>query len=438
MNQRPFHLMAKPIGPICNIRCEYCFYLSKEKLFSHQRKADFAMREDVLETFIRQYIEAQPEGTKEITFAWQGGEPTLLPQSFFEKAVALEKECVRPGMKIQNAFQTNGTLVDRSRAEWFAENSFLVGVSIDGPEDLHNRYRLDRNGNGTFRDVMAGIEHLKAAGVEFNTLTVVQENNAKYPERVYTFLKSIGSTFLQFIPIVEPVPGGGAGSQRGVDQHSSGSSGSIASSGGVGSRSAGVVSNRSVSAAAWGSFMNGVFDRWVRKDIGKIYVQHFDLLLGLYAGYPSSLCVHAETCGNALAIEHDGTIYSCDHFVFPEYRLGNVVEEHVREIVNKPQQIKFGNDKRDGLPDVCRTCRYLHLCRGGCPNDRLIESPGGRLNILCEGYYSLYEHTEPHFRAMAQALAHGLPASEFRRFFRIDPGPYGSGKKFKVYHGAER
>jgi uncharacterized protein len=276
--QHPFHLMAKPIGPICNIRCEYCFYLSKEELFGGKNRSEFAMREEVLENFVRQYIEAQPPGTPEITFAWQGGEPTLLPQSFFEKAVEFEKKYAPSGMKVSNAFQTNGILVSRSRAEWFAENNFLIGISIDGPEDLHNRYRIDKAGQGTFRDVMAGLENMKAAGVEFNTLTVVQSDNAEHPERVYDFLKSIGSTFFQFIPIVEPLPGGASGATA-----------------------APALSSRTVGPGQWGRFMNGIFDKWVKRDIGEIFIQHFDMLLGLHAGYPASVCVHGETCGRAMA-----------------------------------------------------------------------------------------------------------------------------------------
>ncbi|MDF1566814.1 MAG: anaerobic sulfatase maturase [Spirochaetaceae bacterium] len=421
--QHPFHLMAKPIGPICNIRCEYCFYLSKEELFGGKNRSEFAMREDVLETFVRQYIEAQPPGTPEITFAWQGGEPTLLPQSFFEKAVEFEKKYAPRGMKVSNAFQTNGILVSRSRAEWFAENNFLVGISIDGPEDLHNRYRIDKAGQGTFRDVMAGLENMKAAGVEFNTLTVVQSDNAEHPQRVYDFLKSVGSTFFQFIPIVEPMHGG--------------ASGAAASPG---------VSSRTVSPGQWGRFMNGIFDNWVKQDIGEIFVQHFDMLLGLHAGYPASVCVHGETCGRAMAIEHDGTVYSCDHFVSPEYRQGNIMEEPLVEIVNRPSQVKFGLDKRDTLPDVCRSCPHLKLCWGACPKDRLLDVPGGRLNWLCEGYYALYEHTAPHFKAMADAIRARMPASEFRRFFRIDPKnrpgrndpcPCLSGRKFKACHGQD-
>ena len=406
--------MAKPIGPICNIRCEYCFYLSKEELFGGKKRSEYAMREDVLESFVRQYIEAQPEGTREITFAWQGGEPTLLPQAFFEKAVELQQKYKRPEMRVMNAFQTNGILVSRSRAQWFADNDFLMGISIDGPEDLHNRYRVDAAGQGTFRDVMAGLDNMKAAGVDFNTLTVVQNDNSNHPERVYDFLKSIGSTFFQFIPIVEKLPDGS-------------------------------VTYRTVSPGQWGSFMNGVFDRWLPNDIGHIFVQHFDMLLGLHAGYPSSLCVHAETCGNAMAIEHDGGVYSCDHFVAPEYFLGNITKDNLVEIVDGPQQRKFGNDKRDLLPQECRECPHLNLCRGGCPKDRLIDANGGKLNWLCEGYYALYEHSAPHFQAMVEALRRQLPATEYRRFFRIGekrPGrnelcPCGSGKKFKACHGRE-
>ena len=412
MIRQPFQLMAKPIGPICNIQCEYCFYLSKEELFSHSRKSDFAMRDDVLESFIRQYIDAQPEGTRYITFAWQGGEPTLLPQVFFDKAVELENRYARPGMRILNALQTNAMLMNQKRAQWFKDNNFLIGVSIDGPEELHNRYRIDRSGKGTFSRVITGLENLKAVGAEFNTLTVVQDHNSQYPQRVYEFLKSIGSTFLQFIPIVEPLTGG--------------------------------VSKRTVSAASWGTFMTGIFNQWIAGDIGEIFVQHFDLLLGLHAGYPPSLCVHSETCGNALAIEHDGSIYSCDHFVTPQFQLGNITEHALIDLVEGPFQRQFGRDKRDTLPDKCRSCQHLKLCWGACPKNRLREFPGGKLNWLCEGYYSLYEHTKPHFKAMVRALAHRRPATEFRDFFvidpinsplRNDPCPCGSQKKFKHCHG---
>ena len=388
--KRPFHLMAKPIGPICNIRCEYCFYLSKEEMYPETGRSRFSMKEDVLEMFIRRYIEAQPEGTPEVIFAWQGGEPTLLPQAFYEKALELQAKYARKGMTVRNAFQTNGILVSRSRAEWFAANNFLLGVSVDGPEKLHNRYRIDRAGKGTFKDVMAGIENLKAAGCEFNTLTVVQNDNARHPRQVYEFLKSIGSEFFQFIPIVEPAGNG--------------------------------VSSRSVSGEAWGHFMTGIFDEWVKRDIGQIYVSHFDMLLGLYSGYPASFCVHSEVCGNAMAIEHNGDVYSCDHFVFPENHLGNVMETSLSAIADSDQQQRFGLDKRDTLPQECRQCPYLKLCWGGCPKNRLLKGRGGPLNWLCEGYKSLYSHTQPHFLAMARAIRAQLPASEFRRFFQVQIG----------------
>ena len=414
--KRPFHLMAKPIGPICNIRCDYCFYLAKEELFpGRTTRAQFTMREDVLESFIRQYIDAQPPGTSEVTFAWQGGEPTLLPRAFYDKALELQRRYARPGMTIRNSLQTNGTLVSRSRARYFAEHDFLIGISIDGPADLHDKFRRNQAGQGTHREVMAGFENLKEAGVEFNTLTVVQSDNGDHPERVYDFLKSIGSTYMQFIPIVERLPDGG-------------------------------VNERSVRPEQWGSFMTGIFDRWSRSDIGRIFVQHFDMLLGIWAGYPSSLCVHSKTCGNALAIEHDGSVYSCDHFVTPQDYQGNVTTDDLAAVVESERQVAFGRAKHATLPQECRECPWLQLCWGGCPKDRLLDGEGGRLNWLCEGYRALYEHTAPHFVAMREALRRQVPVTEYRTFFPIpDPPPArnercpcGSGLKFKQCHGRDR
>ncbi len=416
-SKRPIHLMAKPIGPLCNIRCEYCFYLSKEAMYPKKTNpADFTMTDEILETFIRQYVAAQPAGIQEIVFAWQGGEPTLLPQKFFERALELERKYTPPGVKISNAFQTNGILVDRTRARFFAENDFLVGVSIDGPEKLHNRYRKDRGGNGTFRNVMAGVDNLRAAGAEFNTLTVVQSDNGNHPVEVYEFLKSIDSRFQQFIPIVEPISGGG-------------------------------VSSRTIGSAQWGRFLNGIFDCWVVQDIGSFFIQFFDMLLALHAGYPASICTHSRSCGTAMAIEHNGSVYSCDHFVFPEYRLGSVLTHNLAEMANGIFQRQFGDNKYQALPDKCEQCRYLRFCWGGCLKDRILESPGkGKLNWLCDGWYDFYDHTAPYFRAMKAALDARMPASEFRRFFHIDdkerpgrnsPCPCGSGRKFKMCHGKE-
>ncbi len=372
------------------------------------------MPEEVLESYVRSYIECQPEGTREVVFSWQGGEPSLLPRSFFEKALKLEKQYARPGMQIHNAFQTNGIRISKEWAAFLADNNFLVGLSIDGPEELHNYYRKDRQGKGTFSAVMAGLENLQAAGAEFNTLTVVQNHNAEHPKRVYNFLKSAGSRFMQFIPIVEP---------------------------GIG--------KRTVKAEQWGSFLNGVFDTWAMRDIGNIFVQHFDMLLGLHMGYPSSLCTHSTVCGNAMAIEHDGGIYSCDHYVFPDYYLGNITENNLAEMAESSKQQGFGQGKRNNLPDKCRECAYLKLCSGGCPKNRLVDSPGGKLNWLCEGWYNFYAHTEPYFQAMMQALRRGMPAYDFRRFFIINPEikkslgrndlcPCLSGRKFKTCHGKNK
>ncbi|MCG8452292.1 MAG: anaerobic sulfatase maturase [Spirochaetales bacterium] len=433
---RPFHLMAKPIGPLCNLRCEYCFYLSKEELFSKERRSDFVMKDEVLEAFIQQYIQAQPEGTQEVIFAWQGGEPALLPTSFYEQAVELQKRYARPGMRVRNAFQTNGTLITPERARWFAQNDFLLGVSVDGPEELHNRFRHDADGEGSFSSVMRGVEALVEAQCEFNTLTVVQSDNALHPQKVYDFLKSIGSRFMQFIPIVEREHRKPGERVTKADQQAWKS---LLSHTGV--------SERTVSPQAWGYFMTGVFDSWVRHDIGEVFVSHFDMFFGLHQGYPASFCVHSETCGNAMAIEHSGDVYSCDHYVFPSHHLGNLMDQPLEDLVMSKKQVNFGLAKRDDLPQECQNCSYLFLCRGGCPKNRLLVGDGGALNWLCEGYKSIYAHTSPIFQAMGAAHRARRHASEFRSFFRIpqgsevgrnDPCPCLSGKKFKNCHGALR
>lgn len=395
---RPFHLISKPTGPLCNIACDYCFYLEKEHLFAQKRRWDYAMSDAVLEAFVRQYIAAQPPGTEEVNFAWQGGEPTLLGTDFYERALRYQRKYARAGMHISNAIQTNGTMVTRERARWFADHNFLVGVSIDGPEDLHNRFRTTRLGRGTFGDVMEGINNLRAAGAEFNTLTVVQADNGAHPVRVYDFLKSIGSRFLQFIPIVEPV----ARSAREADPGGS------------------PVSALSVTPELWGSFLNSVFDRWLEQDVGEIYVQHFEVLLGMHLGMPASLCVHSPTCGAALAIEHDGAVFSCDHFVDEAHRLGSVLSDSLASMVESTEQLAFGRSKITTLPDTCKACSYLRLCHGGCTKNRLIPTPSGPLNWLCEGYRSFYQHTQPVLRAMGRALRHGRTASDWVQYHRTD------------------
>ncbi|HAK45488.1 MAG TPA: anaerobic sulfatase maturase, partial [Spirochaeta sp.] len=356
------------------------------------------------------YIETQPEGVQEINFTWQGGEPSILGIQFYEKAVSLQKKYERKGMKILNSIQTNATLVTKEFARFFKDAGFLVGVSIDGPEHIHNHFRKYPDGRGSFTEVMRGYEILKKSGAEVNTLTVIQNYNADYPFEVYDFLCSIDSDFMQFIPVVEYYNN--------------------------------KVSNRSVTAAQFGDFMNSIFDRWICGDIGKRYIQHFDLFLGRYLAYPPSLCVHSPICGRALALEHNGKLYSCDHFVEQEYYLGNIAETPLDKMVDSDFQNKFGESKSTGLTNQCSNCEYLPLCYGGCLRNRILKAEQGKNhNYLCEGYKAFFNHTRPYFQAMAEAHRAHRHASEYMNYFdlsslgRNDKCPCGSGKKFKSCHG---
>lgn len=381
----PFHVMAKPFGAICNIRCEYCFYLEKERLYDRPNRRDFRMREDVLEQYIRQYLEAQPQAV-EIDFSWQGGEPTLLGVDFFRRAVELQRRHAAPGQRITNSLQTNGMLLDDAWCGFLRETGFLVGISIDGARPLHDRYRVDPQGRGTFERVIAGLRALQRNGVEYNVLTVVQRDNGDHGAEVYRFLRDQGVRFVQPIPIVEPTADG--------------------------------VSSHSVSPEQWGRFLTAVWDEWLQQDIGNVYVQHFDMMLGIVLGFPASCCVHSRTCGRAAAIEHNGDLYSCDHFVTPEHRLGNIAERPLSALIDGPAQSRFGNDKYDRLPDYCRRCEYLKYCYGGCPAHRIAVTPDDEpnLNRLCAGYKRFYAHTEPTLKAMARALRAGHAPRDFRRF----------------------
>jgi len=381
----PFHVLIKPIGPVCNIACEYCFYLGKEKLFSYKKKTDFRMSEDTLETFIKQYINGQPYGTTEVNFTWQGGEPTLRGIDFYKEVINFQNKYRRKGMKITNAFQTNGILLNNDWAKFFKDNNFLVGISIDGPEKLHNRFRKDHSGAGTFSSVMKGLDTLKKYNVDFNTLTVVQSDNGDYPQEVYNFLKRIGSTFMQFIPIVEPEGKGG-------------------------------VSYRTVSPQQWGNFLNTIFDLWIKQDLGRIFVQHFETIVGIYAGYSSSLCVYSPVCGRAVLLEHNGNLYSCDHFVFRENLLGNIHSTTLTNMVDSDFQKSFGLNKIKSLPLICKECPYLKLCYGGCPSNRLREISSGEtgLNWVCEGYKMFYSYTESVFTAISECVKRRVPVTEYK------------------------
>jgi uncharacterized protein len=398
-----FHIMTKPIGPICNLDCKYCFYLEKEKLYPNTRH--WAMQPEVLERYIQQYIAAQP--VDEVHFAWQGGEPTLLGVDFFRSAVALQQKYAM-GKRIHNALQTNGTLIDDEWGQFLAEHKILVGVSIDGPRELHDHYRVDKGNAPTFDRVMRGLEKLKDHKVEFNTLTVVNRLNSQYPLEVYRFLKEIGSGFMQFIPVVErqaaePGPDGLVLINPTFDRSR-------------GDRHA-EVTDWSVEPLAYGRFLAQIFDEWVKKDVGRTFVQLFDVALESWLGMEASLCVFRKTCGSALAMEHTGDLYSCDHFVYPENKLGNIMETNLEQMTGSQQQKNFGLDKRDSLPRMCRECDVRFACNGECPKHRFITTPDGEpgLNYLCTGYKHFFHHIDPYMQFMATELRAGRPPANIMR-----------------------
>lgn len=408
--QRPvsggsFHVLAKPIGPICNLDCTYCFYLEKQNLFPADEK--FRMSDEVLESFIRQYIEQQT--SPEINFAWQGGEPTLLGVEFFRKVVALQQRH-GGGRKISNGLQTNGTLLDDEWAQFLAEHKFLVGLSIDGPRALHDAYRVDKRQKPTFDLVMRGLKVLQKYAVEFNTLTVVNRKNAQHPLEVYRFLKEVGSGFIQFIPLVERKVDPAA-RQQGFD---------LAGPPRQEVDAAPPVTAWSVVPKDYGHFLVSIFDEWVRKDVGKIFVQLFDVALGNWMGLPGSLCVFSETCGKAVALEHNGDLYACDHYVYPEFRLGNLLNQSLGDMVGSPAQRKFGQDKRDTLPRLCRECPVLFACHGECPKHRFVRTPDNEpgLNYLCLAYKQFFTHINPHMKHMSELLRQGRPALEIMEAIR--------------------
>lgn len=426
-----FHVMAKPIGPLCNLDCKYCFYLEKENLYP---KSNFRMTDKVLEAFIKQKIEAHK--TPIVNFAWQGGEPTLLGVEYFERVVGLQKKYA-DGKRIENAFQTNGVLLDDSWGEFFSKNNFLIGLSIDGPREFHDKYRVTKGEKPTFDQVINGLDILKKHNVEFNTLTVVQDHNSQHPLEIYRFLKEIGSGFMQFIPIVE---------RSSNNQNVYGLS--LVS---PDYKEQAEVTEWSVKPEAYGNFLIKIFDEWVRNDVGKYFVQMFDVTLEAWFGREPSLCVFRKTCGDAMAIEHNGDLFSCDHYVYPENKLGNILEENLEKLISSSQQIKFGNDKEDTLPNYCLQCEVRFACNGECPKHRFINTPDGEkgLNYLCAGYRKFFNHIDPYMKFMANELKNkSAPANVmlwanekdngFNNFNvgRNDPCPCGSGKKLKKCCGA--
>lgn len=432
-----FHLLAKPSGSTCNIDCRYCFFLSKEALYPDERHR---MSDATLEAYIRQLLESHR--LPEVTVAWQGGEPTLMGLDFFRKAVELVDRHRRPGQRVEHTFQTNGVALDDEWCAFLAANHFLVGLSVDGPRELHDAYRVTRGGQGTFDLVMKGLGHLRAHRVEFNILCTVNAANQAHGRRVYQFFRDeLGATWIQFIPIVERA------TTETLDIANRGWSADPRGKRLLYTQTGTLVTNRSVGARQYGQFLIDVFEEWVRRDVGKVYVQLFDVTLEAAFGR-YKLCIHAPTCGYGPALEYNGDLYACDHFVEPRFRLGNIHETHMLEMVASTAQRKFGDDKRDTLTRQCRQCEVRALCNGGCPKDRFVLSRDGEPghNYLCEGLYAFFSHTRPAMAQMARLYAQGKAPMEVMASVRADdakrgpyaPCPCGSGRKFRFCHGAAR
>ncbi|MGI9280699.1 MAG: anaerobic sulfatase maturase [Endozoicomonas sp.] len=388
--KKPFHLMAKPTSYQCNLDCDYCFYLEKERFFN--KKADDRgkekithMSDEVLKSYVKHYIAGQDSPIVE--FAWQGGEPTLAGLDFFERAVEYQKEFAG-SKEIVNCLQTNGVLLDDSWCEFLKKHNFLVGLSIDGPEELHDHYRPLKGDKPSFKKVMRGIETMKKHGVKFNTLTVINNINVEHPVEVYNFLKSIGSEFMQFIPVVEQMEVERAQPQLIFPK----------------SKTEKQLTPFSVDGSKYGDFMVAVFDQWVRKDVGKVFVQLFDNALAAWHGEEPNVCVYRKECGDAMIIERNGDIYSCDHYVYPEYRLGNVMDGKIHKTVTQKFQKRFGQDKAN-VGAKCESCEFRHACNGGCPKQRIHQNDDGTLqNHLCPGYKKIFGHMDPYMKYMANEL----------------------------------
>lgn len=392
----PLYLMAKPIGAVCNLNCSYCYYLEKELLYENRKS--YQMSDQLLERFVQEYIEAQP--TPNVSFTWHGGESLLRNIEFYKKAVRLQKMYAR-GHQVENCIQTNGVLLNDEWCKFFAENNFLVGISIDGPEHCHDKYRKNKGGKGTFREVMRGIELLQKHGVEFNTMSVINDYNAQYPLEVYQFLKGIGSRYLQFSPVVERVVFDEKLSLQTPE-----------------SKKQNVhIAEWSVSPKKFGDFYIKIFDEWVKNDVGEVFVQLFDATLSGFVGAEPGVCYFAKRCGHAAVMEFNGDVYSCDHFVFPEHKLGNIYQTPFLTMMLSERQISFG-DKKQTLPSRCLSCRFLSVCNGECPKNRFVKTSEGEpnLNYLCEGYLNFFSHVEPYMQFMAKELSLNRPPANVMKW----------------------
>jgi len=380
--KEPYTIMPKVVGSVCNLACEYCYYTEKNR--------DEYMQDDVLEAFIKQYIESQP--TDMVQFLWHGGETTLAGIDFYKKALKFQAK-YKGNKHIENAFQTNATKINDDWAKFFHDNNFLVGVSIDGPEEIHDFYRKTRGGKGSFSQVMRGIELFHKHKVEFNTLSVVGKNQSKHPQQIYKFLKAIGSNFMQFIPLVERFA---VETQEGPRKHLAYPD----------YKGVTVIPDWTIDSEAWGDFLISVFKTWVAKDVGRTFIQFFETTLANWMGYPPGVCMYAKTCGHAGVMESNGDVYSCDHFVFDEYYLGNIANAQLPDLMNLPTQKMFGQNKFSTLPQKCLDCKYLKLCYGECPKKRFLETEDGQkgLNYLCKGYYKYFDFVAPYMDYMAKEI----------------------------------
>lgn len=387
-----FNIMIKPAGSLCNLDCHYCYYLDKAEIYGGSEPR---MSLDMLETCVREYIAAND--VPEVTFNWHGGEPLVMGLDFYRKAVELEQKYAGDKI-IHNTLQTNGTLLTQEWASFFRDNDFLIGISIDGPQDIHDKYRKDKGGAPTFDKVMRGINLLYRSNVQYNTMSTINKACEGRGLEVYNFLKSIGSRYMQFMPVVEHVkyPLGKNGKPMKaarpyiVDPSEEGA----------------VIARWSVGSLAFGKFMCDIFDYWVLNDVGRYFVNLFDAALACWCGEMPGTCVYWETCGGNSIIEHNGDLYPCDHFVYSKYRLGNVFENDLREMMTSPEQTRFGIEKRNSLPNKCLKCKYRFACNGECPKHRfnVTESGDTGLNALCDGYYKFYSHVEPYMEKMKELL----------------------------------
>lgn len=399
---RSFTTLVKPIGSNCNLKCTYCYYLDKGLLYPKTSNKMDIMSDELLEEYIRQYLSAND--SEQVTFCWHGGEPLLAGVDFYRKAMKLQKRYGR-GKKIENTLQTNGTLINEEWCKFFAANNFLVGLSLDGPEDIHDSYRKNVGGAPTFGRIMRSVEQMTRLGVEFNTLSVINNLCEGRGLEIYNFFKSIGSRFMQFLPAVElaaPVEG----IERPVIQSPF--------------TGEGQVTPWSVSPAGFGQFMIDIYDEWIRKDVGSYYVQLFDVTLAQFYGVPPALCAFSKSCGDGLVVEWNGDVYSCDHFVYPEYKLGNISQDELKTMYGSQKQFLFGLSKRNSLAEECTRCKYYFACTGGCPKHRfgkIEEGESHAKNYLCEGYKMFFEHAAPTMTKMSDYINRQIPPAKIMEMF---------------------